>query len=77
MVKLRLLRYRGVGEALVVAEVEVGLRAVLRDEDLPVLEGVHGAGVHVDIGVELFQGDREAPRFEKGAYRGGSKSLAQ
>src|SRR3954465_11080091 len=30
-----------VREALVVAEVEVGLRAVLRDEDLPVLERRH------------------------------------
>ena len=33
-----------VGEALVVAQVEVGLRAVVGDEDLAVLEGRHGAG---------------------------------
>ncbi len=40
-----------VDEALVVAEVEVGLAAVLGDEHLPVLEGVHRARVDVDVGV--------------------------
>ena len=43
----------GVGEAFVVSEVEVGLGAVLGNIDLAVLEGVHGAGVDVEIGVEL------------------------
>ena len=46
-----------VDEPLVVAEVEVGLAAVLGDEDLAVLAGVHGAGVDVDVGVELAHGD--------------------
>ena len=45
------------GEAFVVAEVEVGFGAVLGDEDFAVLEGVHGAGVDVDVGVELLKGD--------------------
>jgi hypothetical protein len=49
-----------VGEALVVAEVEVGLGAVVGDEDLAVLEGRHGAGVDVEVGVELHQVDAEA-----------------
>ena len=43
-----------VDEALVVAEVEVGLAAVVGDEHLAVLEGVHGAGVDVDVRVELL-----------------------
>ena len=50
-------RELGVGEALVVAEVEVGLGAVVGDEDLAVLEGRHGAGVDVEVGVELHQVD--------------------
>ena len=33
------------------AEVKVGLRAVLGDKDLAVLIGTHGAGVNVDVGV--------------------------
>ena len=51
-------------EALVVAEVEVGLGAVLGDEDLAVLERAHRARVHVDVGVELDHGDLEAARLE-------------
>jgi hypothetical protein len=46
-----------VEEALVVADVEVGLGAVLGDEHLAVLEGVHRAGVDVEVGVELLHRD--------------------
>ena len=52
----------GVGEALVVAEVEVGLGAVLGDEHLAVLVGRHRARVDVDVGVELLQRRRVSPR---------------
>src|SRR4051794_3847504 len=44
-----------VGEALVVAEIEVGLGAVLGDEYLAVLERRHRAGIDVDVRVELLQ----------------------
>ena len=54
-----------VDEALVVPEVEVGLAAVLGDEDLAVLARVHGARVDVDVGVELAHGDPEATAFEE------------
>ena len=40
----------GAGEALVVAEVEVGLGAVVGDEDLAVLERAHRARIDVDVG---------------------------
>ena len=43
-----------VDEALVVPEVEVGLAAVVGDEHLAVLEGVHRARVDVDVRVELI-----------------------
>ena len=43
-----------VGEALVVAQVEVGLRAVLGDEHLAVLERAHRARIDVDVRVELL-----------------------
>ena len=67
----------GVGESLVVAQVEVGLAAVVEDEDLAVLVGAHGARIDVDIGVELLHADRETAAFEQHADRGGRQSLAQ
>jgi hypothetical protein len=67
----------GVGEALVVAEVEVGLGAVLGHEHLAVLVGRHRAGVDVDVGVELLQRDGQAPRYEQATDRGGGDSLAE
>ena len=66
-----------VDEPLVVAEVEVGLTAVLGDEDLAVLERVHGARVDVDVRVELAHGHPEAAALEQPAQRGGGEALAQ
>jgi hypothetical protein len=40
-------------EALVVAQVEVGLGPVVGDVDLAVLERAHRARIHVDVGIEL------------------------
>ena len=66
-----------VGEALVVAEVEVGLGAVLGDEHLAVLERAHRPRVDVDVGVELLQLDAEAAGDEQAAERGGGDALAE
>ena len=46
-------------EALVVAEVEVGLGAVVGDEHLAVLLRVHRARIDVEVRVELLDGDLE------------------
>ena len=48
---------RDAGEALVVAEVEIGLGAVVGDEHLAVLIGAHGPGIDIEIGIELAQPD--------------------
>ena len=66
-----------VGEPLVVAEVEVGLGAVLGDEHLAVLEGAHRPGVDVDVRVELLQLDPEAAADEEAADRGGGDPLPE
>jgi hypothetical protein len=58
------LAHLGAGEALVMAQVEVGLGAVFGDEDLTVLERAHGAGIDVDVGIELEVRDLDAARFE-------------
>jgi len=64
------------GEALVVAEVEVGLGAVVGDEDLAVLVGRHGAGIDVQVGVELHDRDGRAAALDHPAEAGGGDSLA-
>ena len=66
-----------VGEALVVAEVEVGLGAVLGDEHLAVLERAHRPRVDVDVGVELLQLDAETAGNEQTTERGGGDALPE
>src|SRR4029453_208427 len=51
--------------------------AVVGDEHLAVLEGVHRAGGDVDVGVELLQRDAQAPGLEEAAERGGGEALPE
>ena len=55
------------GEALVMAEVEVGLGAVVGDEHFAVLGRAHRARIDVEIRVELAQADGVAARLQKRA----------
>ena len=66
-----------VDEALVVPEIEVGLAAVVGDEHLAVLVGVHRARVDVDVRVELLQGHPEAAQLEQAAERRCGQTLAE
>ena len=66
-----------VDEPLVVAQVQVGLGAVVGDEHLAVLVRRHRPRVDVDVGVELEDGDLEAPRLEQAADAGGGDALAE
>ena len=66
-----------VDEALVVAEIEVGLGAVVGDEDLTMLQRAHGAGVYVHVRVELLAGDLQAAALEQTAQRSRRDALAQ
>ena len=72
-----LARRRPAGEALVMAEVEIGLGAVVGDEHLAVLVGRHGAGIDVEIGVELAQAHLVAARLQQRAERCGCETLAE
>ena len=56
-----------VEEPLVVADVEVGLGAVVGDEHLAVLERVHRPGVDVEVGVELLHRDPQAACLQQPA----------
>ena len=76
VVKLFCARHPRGREALVVAEVEVGLGAVVGDEDLAVLVRAHRARVDVDVRVELHVRDAQAARLEQRSDRGAREPLA-
>ena len=65
------------GEAFVMAQVQVGFRAVVSDEHLAMFKGRHGAGIDVQIGVKLTQPDREAPCLQQRAQCRRSQALAK
>src|SRR5690606_3307511 len=64
-------------EALVVAEIEVRLRAVLGHEHLAVLKRAHRSGIDVDVRIELDQADLEPARLEDRAETSGCDPLAE
>src|ERR1035437_951270 len=66
-----------VGEALVMAEVEVGLRAVVEHINFAVLIWTHRAGINIEIRVELLQRDFQAAIFEQRAERGSGQTFAE
>ena len=66
-----------VEEALVVADVEVGLGAVLGHEDLAVLERVHRARIDVEIRIELLHRDAQTASPEQVSEAGGGQTLAE
>ena len=70
-------RQIGGGEALVVAEVEIGFGAVVGDEHLAVLEGAHGSRIDVDVGVHFLHGDPQPARFHERADGSCRQPLAE
>ena len=64
-----------VDEALVVADVEIRLGAVLGHEHLAVLERAHRPRVDVQVRVELLQLDAESAGFQQPAERRGDDAL--
>ena len=70
-------RKLGVSEAFVVPEIEVGFGPVIGDEDFAVLKRRHGAGIHVQVWIELHQVDRDATAFEQAPNGSRRQSLAE
>jgi hypothetical protein len=66
-----------VEEPLVVADVEVGLGAVVGDEDLAMLERVHRAGVDVQVRIQLLHLDAQAAHLQQPSEAGRGQALAQ
>src|SRR5690606_11444006 len=66
-----------VQEPLVVPDVQVGLGAVLGDEDLAVLERVHRARIHVQVRVQLLHDDPQSPGSEEATEARGREAFAE
>ncbi len=67
----------GVREAFVMAEIEVGLAAIVGDEHLAMLIRAHRPRVDVDVGVELLHRHRVAVAFEEATDTGRREPLAE
>jgi hypothetical protein len=65
------------GESFIVPQIEVCLGTVVGDKHLTVLEGIHGAGIDVDIGIQLLKGHRQAPAFQQRTDGSRSQSLSR
>ena len=65
-----------IGEALVMAEIEIGLRAVIQDVNLAVLKRIHRSGIDVQIGIEFLENDAQAAQFEQSAEGSGRQAFA-
>ena len=70
-------RENAIREALVVAEVEIGFCAVVQDVDLAVLEGIHRAGIHVQIRIKFLENNTQTTCFEQRSKRRGGQSFAK
>jgi len=66
-----------VDEPLVVAQIQIRLGPVVGDVDLAVLIGAHGAGIHIDIGVQLLGRHLQTSGLQQPAQRRGGYALAQ
>ncbi len=62
---------------LVVAQIKVGFGPVVGNVNLAVLKGIHGAGINVDVRIQLLESNTQTPAFQQRANRSGSQSLAQ
>ena len=70
-------REDAVGEALVMAEVEIGLGAIVEHVDFAVLKRIHRPGIDVQIWIEFLEDDAEAAQLEQRAERSRRQAFAQ
>ncbi len=58
-------------------KVQIRLRPVFRDVDLPMLVGVHRPGIDIDVGIEFLNGNAQSPRLQQSPQRCADDPLAQ
>ena len=54
-----------VDESLIMSEIQIGLRSVIRNINLTMLVRAHGSGIDIDIRVELLGSDLKSSCLEK------------
>ena len=69
-------REDAIGEALVMAEIEIGFGAVIEHVNFAVLERVHRSRIDIQIRIELLKDDAQAAQLEKCAERSRRQALA-
>src|SRR5439155_26067344 len=74
VVSLRQMRVR---EALVMAQIEIRLRAIVGNEDFAMLKRRHGSRIDVDIRVQFHQRHSQTASFQQAADRRRRQAFAQ
>ena len=67
----------GADETFVVPQVEIRLRTIVGDKHLAVLKRTHGAGIHIDIGIQLDHRDLQATGFKQSTEGGRGNTFAE
>src|SRR2546423_15422579 len=70
-------RQDAISEPLVMAQIEIGLRAVVQHVDFTVLKRVHRSRIDIEIGIELLEDNAEAAQLEQRSERSSREPFAQ
>ena len=65
------------GEAFIMAKIKIGFRAIIGDENLPMLIGAHRPRIDIEVGVKLAQPNLVTARLQQRAERSGSDTLTK
>ena len=71
------LRHVLIDKALVMSQIEVGLRPIFGNKHFTMLVGAHRPRIHIQVGIEFHDGDLEAARFQQQTQGSTGNSLAQ
>ena len=66
-----------VNEPLVMAQIQIGLRAVVGHEHLAVLVRIHRTRIHIDVGIQLLHGDAQPPQLQQPSQRRRRNAFSQ
>ena len=69
-------REDAVGEALVMAKIEIGLRAVVQHVNFAVLKRIHRPRIDIEIGIELLEHNAQTAQLEQRSERSRGQAFA-
>ena len=74
---IRCSREVDIQEAFVVTDIKICFCPIIGDENLTMLERVHGSRIHVEVWIELLHHNAKAPTRQQIPERGGGKTFTQ